>query len=467
MQLRPYQSELIENVKRSIRNGNKAVCVVAGCGSGKSVVAGSIAKSATDKGNKVLFLVHRSELCDQIRATFQSIDVNMELCDVCMIQTVRRRLKKMPEYQLIIVDEAHTNYTAYQAVFARYPDVIKIGFTATPVRLSDGGLGKLFTDIVKSVSTKWLISNGYLSPYKYYSLPMADTSNLHIQAGEYKKDEVNALMENSAIYSGAVEQYKRFANGKKTMIYCPSIKSSIETIKAFNDAGISAAHIDGNTPKAHRDRVIEKYRSGEIKVLSNVAILNEGFDDKDIECVMLLRPTMSLALFVQMAMRSMRPKEGKTAIILDCVGSVYKHGLPDDDREWSLEPKHVQETTVKIRECPNCYAVYPPTLNKCPYCGAEAVHEVRTVNRKTVDVDLVEVARQEKIKNTRLADAEFHSWEEIVEFQKLHHYKFMWCMRTAVARGIAYPKKYRYMAAKFLGSKAVTKINGGMRNENS
>ena len=449
MELRPYQSDLIANVRKSIMRGNHACCVVAGCGSGKSVVAAEIARSATAKGNRVLFMVHRVELCDQIRATFTACGVDMALCDIVMVQTARRRVKTMPkDYAVIIIDEAHTNYDAYQKITANYPAAVKIGFTATPVRLNEGGLGLLFQDLITSVSTRWLINHGYLSDYRYYSLPMVDTNGLHIKGGEYKQDEVNKLMERTAVYSGAVEQYRRFADGKKAMIYCSSITASVETVKAFIAAGINAVHIDGTTPKRQRDSVISRYRAGEITVLSNVGITNEGFDDRDIECVILLRPTLSLALNVQMTMRSMRPKEGKTAIILDCCGNVYRHGLPDDDRQWSLEPKSKQETMVKIRVCPQCYGVYAPTLSKCPYCGAEATHEVRTVDKKTVDIDLVEVRRKQEIKNTKLRDADLETWDQVVEFQKIHGYRFAWCLHYAEKHGIDIPKKYSYMRRK-------------------
>lgn len=450
MELRPYQLNLIENIKSSLQRGNKAVCVVAGCGSGKSVVAGAIAKSATRKGNRVLFSVHRAELLEQIKATFSSMGVDADLCSFGMIQTLRRRLDRLEECDLIIIDEAHTNYKAYQALFERYPNAIKLGFTATPVRLSDGGLGLLFTDLVESVSTHWLISNGYLAQYKYFSLPLASTKGLHIKAGEYNQGEVAELMENKAIYAGAVEQYEKFAKGKKAMVYCASIKSSIETAAAFRAAGISAVHIDGTMSKRQREAVIERYRDGEITVLSNVGITNEGFDDKDIECTILLRPTMSLALFVQMAMRSMRPRDGKTAIILDCVGSCYTHGLPDDDRQWSLEPKKKQADIVKIRICKNCYAAYPPTESKCPYCGYEATTEIQKTERKVVEVDLVELKRTEEIRNTRLRDADLHTWDEVVEFQKVHGYKFMWCLRYCINHEIPYPPKYKYMVRRFL-----------------
>jgi hypothetical protein len=136
---------------------------------------------------------------------------------------------------------------------------------------------------------------------------------------------------------------------------------------------------------------------------------------------------------------------GKTAIIIDHVGNCYLHGLPDDERTWSLEPKKKQETTVKIRECPACYSVYAPTLSRCPYCGHEAVKEVRRTEKEVVEIDLVEVQRQEDIKNTRLADAQLETWAEVVEFQKLHGYKFAWAIHYAAKRGIQIPHKYDFM----------------------
>lgn len=451
MQLRPYQSDLIKSVRVSLMRGNRSVCVVSGCGSGKSVVAASIALSATHKHNRVLFLVHRVELCEQIRDTFTAYGVDMALCDINMVQTARRRLKTMPkDYAVIIIDEAHTNYDAYQKISAAYQDAVKIGFTATPVRLNEGGLGLLFQDIVTSVSTEWLIENHYLSDYKYYSIPLADTNGLHVRAGEYKQDEVNALMEHTAVYTGAVQQYRRLADGKKAMIYCSSIKASIETVEAFRTAGINAVHIDGSTPKRQREAVIERYRAGEITVLSNVGITNEGFDDKDIECVILLRPTLSLSLYIQMSMRSMRYKPGKTAIVIDCVGSCYLHGLPSSDRKWTLQSKKKQENTVKVRECSECFAVVDAKYDVCPYCGAVLKKEVVKKNKKAVEVDLVEVSRQKAIKDTKLRDADLRTWNEVVEFQKIHKYRFAWCLHYAENYGIDIPKKYNYMRKKFI-----------------
>lgn len=445
IELRPYQTEAIAKIRDSLKI-HKSVVFTIGCGAGKSILAGSIAKSATDKGNTVLFLVHRAELCEQIADTFYNLcGVDSALCKIMMIQTARRRLKTLPKPTLIIVDEAHTFNNAYEKVFQFFPDAYKIGFTATPCRLNQGGLGNLFEDIQTGVSTRWLIDNHYLSDYRYFSFPIVDTSGLHTRAGEFVQEEVNALMENKAVYSGAVEQYLKLTPGKKAMVYCSSIKASKEVVKEFTDNGISAAHVGGTTPKVERERIVEAYRKGEITVVSNVDLFGVGFDDKDIEVTVLLRPTQSLALAVQQNMRCMRYKEGKTAIILDCCGNAARHGLPDDEREWSLETRKKQETIVKIRECENCYAVYPPTMQKCPYCGHVATKEIQRKDKKQVTVDLVEIKRQDDIRNKKYFELDAKTWADVEEIRKARGYKIQWAIRYADAHGIATPSKYRYM----------------------
>ena len=443
IKLRPYQSELIDNIRASVRSGNGSVVAVLGCGGGKSVIQGSIAKSSTDRSNRVLFLVHRKELCQQIANTFRSLGVDMSLCDVSMVQTVSRRLGKLPDYDLIITDEAHhSTAKTYTKIYDHYSHVLRLGFTATPIRLNKGGLGEVYSDLITSVSTQWLIENHYLAPYKYYSVKLADTSGLHTVAGEFKQDEVAELMESKEIYGDTVKQWKRLAEGKKTIVYCATVEAAKKTAERFSSEGYSAIAIDGKTPQSERDEAMRAFREGKIRILCNCELFGEGLDVPDCECVVLLRPTQSLTLFIQQSMRSMRYMPNKTAIIIDHVGNCYRHGLPDDEREWSLEPKKKQENIVKIRECKNCFSVYPPTKPKCPYCGAEATHEIRKTDKKTVEVDLVELKRQEDIRNTNQNEADLKTWEEVVEFQKIHKYHFNWCIRYAKAHDVPIPKKY-------------------------
>ena len=276
-------------------------------------------------------------------------------------------------------------------------------------------------------------------------MKLADTSGLHTRAGEYCQNEVAEIMQRDKIYGETVEQWERLANGRKTIVYCASVQASRDTAERFCEAGYTAYSLDGTSAKEERQNVMERFRSGDIKILCNAELFGEGLDVPDCECTVLLRPTQSLTLYIQQSMRSMRYMPNKTAIIIDHVGNCYLHGLPDDEREWTLEPKSKQENMVKIRECPMCFSVYPPDKEKCPYCGYTAVKEIQRKDKKTVEIDLVEVKRQDDIKNTRLSDANLNTWEEVVEFQKLHGYKFAWCIRYAAGHGIPIPGKYSYM----------------------
>lgn len=441
--LRPYQQQLIDDVRSSIHRGHKAVVAVLGCGGGKSICIATVAKSATSKGNRVLLLVHRKELCKQLEETFCKVGVDMSLCDVMMVQTASRRLGKLPNYDLIITDEGHhSTANTYRKIYDHYSNAARIAVTATPIRLNKGGLGDVYSDLITSVSTQWLIDNHYLAPYKYYSVKLADTSGLHTVAGEFNQGEVAELMQSSEIYGDTVKQWKRLAEGKKTIIYCASVEAAKMTAERFSSEGYNSIAIDGKTPKSEREQAMRAFREGEVRILCNCELFGEGLDVPDCECVVLLRPTQSLTLFIQQSMRSMRYMPDKTAIIIDHVGNCYRHGLPDDEREWSLAPKHKQENLVKIRECKNCFAVYPPSKSKCPYCGAEATTEIRKTDKKTVEVDLVELKRQEDIKNTPISEADLKTWDEVREFQKIKGYTFAWCFRYAMKHGVSIPKKY-------------------------
>lgn len=446
IKLREYQQTLINNIRSSAQNGHRSIVSVLGCGGGKSVIQAEISRSATAKRNRVLFLVHRQELCQQISNTFSAQGVDMALCSVSMVQTVSRHLDRILTPQLIITDEAHhSTASTYRKIYDAFPEALRLGFTATPCRLNRGGLGEVYDDLITSVSTQWLIENHYLAPYKYYSVKLADTSGLHVRAGEYKADEVAELMQSREIYGGTVEQWERLARGKKTIVYCASVEAARMTAAQFIRSGYPAASLDGSTPPEVRLQVMESFRRGDTMILCNCELFGEGLDVPDCECTVLLRPTQSLTLYIQQSMRSMRYMPDKTAIIIDHVGNCYLHGLPDDNREWTLEPKKKQENIVKIRECPECFAVYPPTLEKCPYCGAVAVKEIQRKDKKVVDIDLVEMKRQDDIKNTKYSDLTAESWSDVERIRKARGYKIQWAVRFAVLHDIAIPHKYDNM----------------------
>lgn len=340
MQLRPYQNDLVEQVRQAWREGYKAPCIVLGCGGGKSCIVAEIARRTTWNGKRVLFLVHRRELVDQIFRTFVRWGVLMDLCQIGMVQTFTRRLKKLPKPALIITDENHHSLAqSYKRIYEHFSDVPRVGVTATPVRLNGDGLGDVNDKLIIGVSTKWLIKHNCLAPYDYYAPSVADLTGLHTKMGEYVASEIEKAMTKNTVFGDVIKYYRQLADGKKAVCYCSTVKHSMATAQAFCEAGISARHIDGATPKAQREQIIADFRNGKITILCNVDLISEGFDVPDCECTILLRPTHSLTLYIQQSMRCMRYKPNKRAVIIDHVGNYARHGMPDDDREWTLEKR--------------------------------------------------------------------------------------------------------------------------------
>lgn len=423
-------------------HGHRHIVAVLGCGGGKSVIQAAIAKSATDKGNRVLFLVHRRELCDQIERTFTAMGVNMALCQIGMVQTVTRRIAKITEPAVILQDEAHHALSrTYRRIYDAFCGAYLLGFTATPQRMNEGGLGDVFDDLIESVSTEWLIQNHYLSPYEYYGVTLADIKGLHTRHGDYVKEELAELMEQHVIYGDTVKNWKRYADGKQTIVYCASIAASKETAAAFRSIGVQAVHLDGATPKHERERAVQAFRDGTVTVICNVDLFGEGFDVPDCEAVVLLRPTKSLALHIQQSMRSMRYKPNKEAIIMDHVGNFMRHGLPDDERTWTLKSKRKKtKNKINVKRCPNCFMVVPASAKICPTCGMELTRETETNPAKTLDIILTEISRLPYDDYLKCK-----TWDQLELFRKAKKYKFAWSLHKALEIGIDIPDKYNYM----------------------
>lgn len=386
-QLRPYQDLLIEGVRDEFLRGLHNTCVVAPCGAGKTVIMAWMASKTAVRGNPVLFTVHRRELIDQASETFSALGIqhgiiapgcqmNNELIQIGSIFTVVKRLDKIQAPGLIFIDESHhSTANTWRKLLAAFPGAYVIGLTATPARMSGEGLGDIFESLVIGPSVKQLIDWGNLAPFKYYAPPIkANLEGLRVRYGDYVQSDVSIRMDKSEIIGDTIEQYKKLADGKRAICYCVSRAHSEHTAEMFQQAGIPAMHIDGETNAAVRAAAIEQFRQGHIKVLCNVDLISEGFDVPAMEAVILCRPTQSLTLHIQQSMRPMRPDSdnpGKTAIIIDQVGNVYRHGLPDEDRTWSLEGKKKDKRQVReiaLRQCPECYAAHRPAP-VCPLCG--------------------------------------------------------------------------------------------------
>ena len=445
MPLREYQKEIINNVKNAYRKGKTAPCIVLPCGGGKSVIVAEIAKKTTAKGNRVLFIVHRKELCDQIFKTFREWGVNMSLCTIGMVQTVCRHIDKIKPPALIITDENHhSKASSYMTIYKAFPKAHRVGVTATPVRLDGSGLKDVNDELIIGVDAKWLIDNKYLSPFDYYAPSFVDLTGLKTVRGEFETKSAEKIMLKKAIFGDVIENYRNLADGKQAICYCVSVKHSLAMAEAFNAAGIDARHIDGETPKDERDKIIEMFRSGQIDILCNVDLISEGFDVPDCECAILLRPTKSLTLYIQQSMRCMRYKPGKRAIIIDHVGNYARHGLPDAAREWSLEGRPKKQTEkqekdeVQIKSCPECFKVFPlkdknGNINQfCPFCGYIFPKQSRDVKEEKQVI----LQKIESFVLSYETPEQCGSYQEFLAYAKKRGYKPGWAFYQAKKRGL-------------------------------
>ena len=436
MGLREYQNELIGRLFQAYRDGYIAPCIVLPCGGGKSVITAEIAKRFTDRDKRVLFLVHRRELCEQIYYTFLGWGVDLALCKIKMVQTVARRLQNIEPPDLIITDENHHSLAkTYQKIYDFFPDVKRVGVTATPERMGGKGLRGVNDILIEGVTAKWLIAHGYLSPYDYFA-PAVTLPKFHIRRGEYDQREINSFFQKNVktIYGDVLKQYKRLADGKQAICYLSGIEISEAVAERFSTDGIRAAHIDGNTPKAERDRIVEAFRRGEIRILCNVDLISEGFDVPDCECVILLRPTKSLTLFIQQSMRCMRYREGKRAIIIDHVNNVSEFGLPDDNREWLLDGHEKPKGAAPVKVCPDCFATVRAAERKCPHCGYEFAAERHEKRSEVLDVELIKYNEIQRVKGY-LSPRECQNVNDLKLYAQIHGYKPGWVYYQQKARG--------------------------------
>lgn len=320
----------------------------------------------------------------------------------------------------------HSTSTSWLTIINTYPNAYKIGLTATPCRLDGVGLKNVFDEMLVGVNAKYLIQHKYLAPYDYYAPRLAiEGLNLKVKGSDYDSTYVTEMFEKSKIYGDVVSNYIKLANGKKSILYAPSIEFSNKICQEFQDNGINAVHFDGNTPKKERDEIIEKFRKGKIEILCNVDLVGEGFNVPDCECCLLLRPTMSVALYIQQSMRCMRYKENKKAIIIDYVGNCFRHGLPDDDREWTLDGKmrclnESAEKDIVSRECGKCHRVYSGIAPICPYCGNDN-HKTRKQIEQEEKAELERITEIEK-RNAKREVGMARSFDSLVEIGRQRGY---------------------------------------------
>jgi superfamily II DNA or RNA helicase len=400
MLLYDYQQACLDEIRESYRSGAKAPLLVSPTGSGKTVMFASICKGAAARGNRVMILVHRQELIDQVSHTLTEFKVGHGIIapqypryanqpvQVASVFSLVRRLAQTPVPDLIVIDEAHHAIlrSSWGACISAFPRSRLLGVTATPCRLSGEGLGDIFDRLVVGPSVERLIGEGRLSKVRVFAPPTIDASSVHHSMGDFKKSELDALVDKPKITGDAIEHYQKITPGQRAAVFCVSLAHASVVTAAANAAGIKAVQIDGTTDRSYRREVVKDFQNGIIQWLVTVDLISEGFDCPGIEVGISLRPTESLGLWLQQCGRCLRVAPRKVhATILDHAGNSLRHGLPTEERFWSLEgsrkPAAERERALSVRVCPRCFAAARRGPTACTNCGHTYDVEPRTVGK--------------------------------------------------------------------------------------
>ena len=395
MQLRPYKATALASVQDVYRSGRKRALLVAPTGAGKSAMTRYMLGRTT---KRTLILCHRAELLEMIAESLSvphgiiggSRRTPPERTHVGMMQTVARRLDDLPPYDWVISDEAHLAMCpTWRSILQHYADAWHLGLSATPCRLDGQGLGAEFDAIVHGPSIRELTERGFLAPCRVFA-PASEGRESKRSGSDFNMTEAAAALDRASITGDALDHYRRLAPGRQAIVFCCNREHAEHVARQFSAGGVPAMNVDGSMPD-RKDR-IAAFRAGRCQVLTNVELLTTGFDFPSLGCGIFLRPTQSLALYLQMVGRILRIADGKRdAILIDHVGNVLAHGLPDEDREWTLEGKVKRAKATAVAVCPSCYAAHRPGP-RCPSCGYAYVAERARSPARVREGDLVEVS---------------------------------------------------------------------------
>lgn len=414
-----FQRDLILRCRQAIKDGHRRILLVLPTGGGKSILSCAMIESALKKQSSALFLVHRRELIKQQSKHFTDFGLDHGFIAANMgydfdhnliiagVQSLAPVIDKLPPPRILFIDEAHHSPSAqHSAIINQCDNSIIIGLTATPERLDGKGMDDQFDIMIEGPTVAELIKWGFLCPYDYYvpEFPVGiSEDDIEKVTGDFPKSFSERILNQAKITGDVIENYKKHCMGKKGFIFASNVKHSKDMAKAFNQAGISAAHIDGTMSQDKRDKIDKAFRSGIIKILCNVNLATEGYDVKDSAYLGILRLTKSISLLKQIWGRVMRVSDGKDrAFIFDHANNAVRGmGLPDSPIKWSLEGKsgrsrNNDSESFSITQCLSCGKYFPSGTKICPSCGAT----IKTVPRK-------ELQTKEQVKMKKVEEAEF------------------------------------------------------------
>jgi DNA repair protein RadD len=442
IQLRPYQERTAEAVRQEAAKGNRRILTVLPTGAGKTHTMASFALGAISKGNKVLAMMHRRGLVEQMMDRFSECGIDSgcimagnetslySQCQVASLWTYSRRLKLAEknlnsfwvDAPLILVDEAHhvLNNT-YQKILKEYPNAFVVGCTATPTLSTGAGLGKYFQSMVNVVSMQELLDGGYLVPGEYYGPSEPDLRKVPTLMGDWTISGLDKKLNKGKIIGSVVDNWMEHAGDKLTMVFAINRKHAKALCHAFVRRGVPAEYLDAHNNDEERSDVLKRLRNGDTHVVCQVALYTEGTDIRELECLVIARPTRSIGLHRQILGRGARPCNGKKSfMVLDHGGNVRRLGYYEDEIPWTLDGKDGANSPKKrivkekaIIRCEKCQALdelYGVQMKggRCPRCG----HTIKDFGKKIKEIEASLVPIGKTKKKTYTMDEKRRWWAQ-------------------------------------------------------
>jgi superfamily II DNA or RNA helicase len=332
---------------------------------------------------------------------------------VASVQTLARRLHRIPTdyFQLLVIDEAHhSNAGTWAKVLEHCSSARVLGVTATPIRSDGRGLNEWYQAMVLGPTPAELTAEGFLASARVLAPPGPSMVGLRKRMGDFDMTQAGQMLQAGQAMGDCLTHYRRYLDGQTAIAFCCSIAHAEAVAELFQRNGVAAASIDGTMDSSTRERLLADLGAGRLKVLTSCQLIGEGVDVPSVAGCILLRPTQSVSLHLQMIGRCLRPQPGKTAVILDHVGNTQRLGHHLEEREWSLDgtPKRDREAAPSVKVCPKCFACLPSGVQRCSECGhefeierRELVHiegelqELRGIFRKGQKVEAWDAARNE------------------------------------------------------------------------
>lgn len=426
LQLRPYQSDSVERLRDGFRAKHVRQVLAAPTGAGKSRIMEHMIKCVQAKRTRIMFVCERRVLVEQFSKHLDRAGIDHGVLmakhwrfrphlevQIASAQTLER-METLPLVDLVFIDELHACLRkSIINMMVNQPNLRIVGATATPFHPA---IGTHFTNVVSVTTMANLVRDGHLVPFRVFVAREVDTTGVPVVAGEWKKDELEER--GRRIVGDVVADYVRishevFGEYRKTICFSCGVQHGAELAQRFNEAGINAVQISSDDEDDYRDQVLEDFArpDTDIKVVISVAILSRGFDQSDIDHVILARPLKkSFSEHVQMVGRGARTHDGKKlCVIQDNSGNwlrfqddwdkLYHHGVealgPGTDTKPKKEPSDAQKEAAK---CPKCSALWPPKTDTCAHCGHVRVrsNDVQAVAGEMIEVGSTKPAKPEK-----------------------------------------------------------------------